>query len=212
MNERQRHEMVERLVAFGYLRSEKVIEAMKKVPRHLFVPEETSDYAYEDRPLPVGEGQTISAPHMVAIMCDALELEKGQKVLEIGAGTGYHACVIAEIVEREVFTVERIATLAERAKENMKHAACERVRIIVGDGTEGYEREAPYDRILVTAGAPDVPKPLIDQLKVGGKLLIPIGSRFLQDLILIDKISEEKIEKRNLGGCAFVPLIGKYGW
>ncbi|MDI6655678.1 MAG: protein-L-isoaspartate O-methyltransferase [Candidatus Hydrothermarchaeota archaeon] len=212
MYEEERIEMVERLAAFGYLRSEKVAEAMRKVPRHLFVPEDLEANAYEDRPLPVGEEQTISAPHMVAMMCDALELREDHKVLEVGAGTGYHACIVAHIVKKgSVFAVERIARLAEKAKENMEKAGCEQVQIIIGDGTRGHEKEAPYDRIFVTAGAPDIPKPLVEQLKVGGKLLIPIGSRYMQELILIEK-TENKIEKRNLGSCVFVPLIGEYGW
>lgn len=212
MYEKERIEMVERLVAFGYLRSEKVAEAMRAVPRHLFVPEDLDVHAYEDRPLPVGGGQTISAPHMVAMMCDALELEEEQKVLEVGAGTGYHACVVARIVKKgSVFAVERIAALAEKAKENLKKADCNIVEIIIGDGTKGYNGEAPYDRIFVTAGAPDIPEPLVEQLKVGGKLLIPVGSRYMQELILVDK-TESKIEKRNLGSCTFVPLIGEYGW
>lgn len=214
MYEEERLEMVERLVAFGYLRSEKVIEAMKRVPRHLFVPDDQIPYAYDDRPLLIGMDQTISAPHMVAMMCDALDLEEDHKVLEIGAGSGYHACVIADIVKKgTVYTIERIEELAEKAKENLKKTNCGRVEVIVGDGTKGYEKEAPYDRILVTAGAPDMPPPLLDQLKIGGKLLIPIGSsRYMQQLILVIKTGEKKIEKEYLGGCAFVPLIGEYGW
>lgn len=213
MYEEERHEMVERLVAFGYLQSKKVAEAMKAVPRHLFVPKEMEGSAYEDCPLPVGEEQTISAPHMVGMMCEALELEEDQKVLEIGAGTGYHACVVAHIVTKgAILAVERLAALAEKAKDNLEKTGCGRVQIIVGDGTKGYEKEAPYDRIFVTAGAPEVPKPLIQQLKVGGKLLLPVGSRYVQELILIDKLSDNKIEKRNLGSCAFVPLVGEHGW
>lgn len=210
MYEKERIEMVKRLVAFGYLHSEKVKEAMKKVPRHLFVPEDQRVHAYEDRPLLVWGDQTISAPHMVAMMCDALELKENHKVLEVGAGTGYHACVIAEIV-KIVYTIERIPELVERAKENLEKANCKKVKVIVGDGTKGYEKEAPYDGILVTAGAPDIPEPLMEQLKTDGRLLIPVGSKYLQDLILVTK-SDKGIEKHNLGGCAFVPLIGEYGW
>lgn len=213
MYERERREMVDRLVAFGYLRDPRVAEAMKKVQRHLFVPEDLWEYAYEDSPLPVGEEQTISAPHMVAIMCDFLELREDHKVLEVGAGTGYHACLVAEVVKRGfVYSIERIENLAERARNNIKKAGCARVKVILGDGTKGYEEAAPYDRIFVTAGAPDIPEPLIRQLKVGGRLLIPVGSRHMQELIQVDKITEEKIEKKRLGGCAFVPLLGEYGW
>jgi protein-L-isoaspartate(D-aspartate) O-methyltransferase len=207
----ERERMIRNLEAFGYLRSEKVKNAMKKVPRHLFVPDEQKPYAYEDKPLPVWGDQTISAPHMVAMMCEALELESWHKVLEIGAGTGYHACVIAQIA-KVVYSVERISKLADMARENLKKAGCERIEVIVGDGTEGYEKESPFDRILVTAGAPDVPDSLKEQLTVGGFLLIPVGPKYMQELILLKKLDSGKFDSQNLGGCAFVPLIGKYGW
>jgi protein-L-isoaspartate(D-aspartate) O-methyltransferase len=210
--EAEREEMVNRLIAYGYLRDERVIKAMLKVPRHLFVPPESVRYAYEDCPLPVGKNQTISAPHMVATMCESLELREGQRVLEIGTGTGYHACVVAEIIATgEIYSVERFPSLAERAKENLRRAGCKRVRVIVGDGSKGYAEKAPYDRIYVTAGAPRVPEPLVEQLAEEGRLLIPIGSRYTQDLILLVK-SKGEVAKKNLGGCAFVPLIGEYGW
>ena len=209
----ERKKMVEKLVYFGYLKNRVVIEAMEKVPRHLFVPPDLQEEAYDDRPLPIGEGQTISAPHMVAMMCEALELEENNKVLEVGAGSGYHACVIAHVVKKgKVIAIERIKKLAEKAEENIKRAGCERIKIVNGDGTKGYAEEAPYDRILVTAAAPEIPQPLITQLKLGGILLIPVGSRFSQDLLRIRKISEDKITKENLGGVVFVPLIGEYGW
>lgn len=204
--------MVKRLMAYGYLRSEKVIKAMRKVPRHIFVPEESRSYSYEDMPLIVGHNQTISAPHMVATMCEYLDLNEGQKVLEVGAGTGYHACVVAEIVSPgKVFAVERLPSLAERAKKNLREAGCPRVKIIVGDGTMGYLDEAPYDRIYVTAGAPEVPAPLVKQLVENGKMLIPIGSRYSQELLMVMKKNGEVVTK-SLGGCAFVPLIGEHGW
>jgi protein-L-isoaspartate(D-aspartate) O-methyltransferase len=150
---------------------------------------------------------------MVALMCDLLDLEEEHIVLEIGAGTGYHACVVAEIVKKGfVYSIERIEKLVERAKQNLENVGCKRVKIILGDGTKGYEKASPYDRIFVTAGAPRIPEPLIKQLKVNGRLLIPVGSRYTQELIQVDKLSEEKIEKKKLGGCAFVPLIGDYGW
>lgn len=212
MYEADREEMVNRLVTYGYLRDERIAHAMRKVPRHVFVPVESRRYAYEDIPLPVGHNQTISAPHMVATMCEYLDLKEGQKVLEIGAGTGYHACVVAEIIAPgEVYAVERFPSLAEKAKENLEKAGCQRVKVIVGDGTKGYPEEAPYDRIYVTAGAPDVPEPLVEQLKENGRMLIPIGSRYSQELILVIKEKGDVITK-NLGGCAFVPLIGEHGW
>lgn len=211
MYEKERWEMVERLVSYGFLRDEKVAEAMRKVPRHLFAPQEMAEYAYEDRPLPIEEGQTISAPHMVAMMCDAMDFVSDNKVLEIGAGTGYHACVVAQIV-KEVYSIERLESLAARAIENLEKADCGRVKVIVGDGTMGYSEEAPYDKIYVTAGAPDLPKPLLDQLKPDGKLLIPIGRRYFQDLMLYEKTQDGELITRSLGACAFVPLIGEYGW
>lgn len=213
--EEQRKRLVEYLISIGYLKSDSVIEAMLKVPRHIFVPEEYRTFAYEDRPLPIGFDQTISAPHMVALMCEHLDLKQDHKVLEVGAGSGYHACVIGCIVKDGiVIAVERIKKLAERAKENIKKASlCRNVKIVVGDGTKGYEKEAPYDRILVTAGAPSIPKPLVEQLKVGGKMLIPVGeSKYSQELLLVIKVEKDRIEKKNLGDVAFVPLVGEYGW
>lgn len=212
MYEGEREEMVSRLIAYGYLRSREVIEAMRLVPRHLFVPEETRRHAYEDCPLPIGRSQTISAPHMVAMMCEKLELKPEHKVLEIGTGTGYHACVVAAIVrEGKIYSVERFQGLAEKSRDNLKEAGCGRVEIIVADGSKGYPREAPYDRIYVTAGAPEIPKNLVEQLAPKGRLLIPIGSRYTQELILVEK-GEGGLVKKNLGGCAFVPLIGEHGW
>lgn len=212
MYERERQEMVDNLAASRYLKSKNVIEAMEKVERHLFLPENVRRYAYFDQPLPVGEGQTISAPHMVAMMCELLDLKEGLKILEIGAGTGYHACVVAEMVKGKVYSIESKTRLVERARKNLERAGCTRVEPIEGDGTEGYEKEAPYDRIFVTAGAPDIPRPLIDQLKAGGMLLIPVGSRHMQNLVKVYTTPGGDIEKRTLSGCAFVPLVGKYGW
>jgi protein-L-isoaspartate(D-aspartate) O-methyltransferase len=212
MYERDRKELVEGLVASGYLKSKAVIDAMLNVERHLFVPDNIKSYAYTDQPLPVGEDQTISAPHMVAMMCELLDLTEGQRVLEIGAGTGYHACVVAHITKGDVYSIEAKTQLLKRARENVKRAGCTGVELLEGDGTEGYEKEAPYDRIYVTAGAPDVPPPLVDQLKPKGQLLIPVGSRNLQNLVQVEKTADGVVKKTTLSGCAFVPLIGKYGW
>ncbi|MFQ5975718.1 MAG: protein-L-isoaspartate(D-aspartate) O-methyltransferase [Candidatus Hydrothermarchaeales archaeon] len=209
----QRLFMVEKLKRWDYLKSERVAEAMNSVPRHLFLPEDQRRYAYEDRPLPVGKNQTISAPHMVAMMSDALDLKGDEKVLEIGAGTGYHACVVGHILkEGSVYSIEKIKTLAQRAKENIEGAGCTNVEVIIGDGTLGFKEEAPYDRIFVTAAAPAIPEPLLDQLKPGGLLLIPVGSRYAQDLISVKKSVNGKIKRKNLCGCIFVPLVGRYGW
>ncbi|MEM2918009.1 MAG: protein-L-isoaspartate O-methyltransferase [Candidatus Altiarchaeota archaeon] len=210
---KEREELIKRLFEHGYIKSRKVLIAMKKVPREEFVPEWQRRYAYDDRPLEIGYGQTISAPHMVAIMTDALDVKKNHKILEVGSGSGYQAAILAEIAKSgKIFTVERIAEIAKFAEENLKKCGYENVSVIIGDGTLGYEKEKPYDRIIVTAAAPKIPKPLIEQLKEDGKLLIPVGNRGYQDLILIEKNSEGKIKESNLGGCIFVPLIGKEGW
>jgi len=193
--------------------SRKVYEAIKKVPRHLFVPERYKDEAYVDTPLPIGHGQTISAPHMVAIMCELLDLKEGDKVLEVGTGCGYHAAVVAEIVGKKskVVSIEYIPELAERARTILKALGYDNVEVIVGDGSKGYENEAPYDKIYVTAAAPDIPKPLVDQLKPGGKMVIPVGDS-VQWLIIVEKDKEGNVRKRNWGSVRFVPLRGEYGF
>jgi protein-L-isoaspartate(D-aspartate) O-methyltransferase len=190
----------------------RVIAAMAKVSRELFVPEEIRDMAYQDVPLPIGQGQTISAPHMVAIMCDLLDLQKGMKVLEIGGGSGYHAAVMGELVgpEGHVYSVERLPELVVRARENLLASKAANVTMIVGDGSLGLPEHAPYDRISVAATAPSVPEPLKNQLKKGGKLVIPVGQAFSQDLVLV--IRENGFSAEEKMGVAFVPLIGKYGF
>jgi len=191
--------------------SEVVLTAMLHVKRHLFVPSHLSDQAYGDYPLPIGEGQTISAPHMVAMMCDYLELKSGEKVLEIGAGSGYHAAVIAEIIgdEGHVYSVERIQWLVKFARENLQHAGYNNVTVILDDGTLGLPEHAPYDKISVTCAAPDVPPPLLEQLKTGGKMVIPIG-RYRQELYLLEK--KNGVEKERKCDVVFVPLLGRYGF
>lgn len=208
----ERKALVKRLVSSGYLSNEDVVEAMLRVPRHCFIPESRQGSSYVDTPLSIGFGQTISAPHMVAMMTEHLDVEPQQKVLEIGAGSGYQAAVLAELLKDGVlYTLERIPELAERATKILKELGYSNVYVIVGEGTQGYVEEAPYDRIIVTAAAPKIPSPLLDQLKPSGKLLIPVGGRVLQDLLLIEK-EEKGFKKKNLGGCVFVPLIGKDGW
>ncbi len=204
-------ELVDRLISLGYLKTQRVIDAMLEVRRDVFVPDEAEKYAYVDTPLSIGHGQTVSAPHMVAIMCENADLEEDQNVLEIGGGSGYHSCITSKITGVTVYAVERLEKLAETARMNLERAGCDKVHIMVGDGTLGYEDKAPYDRIIVTAGAPDVPPPLLDQLKTEGKLLIPVGSRSSQELLRITKKEGTTITER-LGGCVFVPLIGRYGW
>lgn len=203
--------LIEQLKRYGYIKSKRVEQAFLSVPRELFVPGYLRDYAYADTPLEIGSGQTISAPHMVAIMCEALELTEGQRVLEVGAGSGYHAAVVAKIVgdKGHVYTVERILELAEKAKTNLKKAGVENVTVTVGDGSLGLPEHAPYDRIYVTCAAPSIPPPLEEQLKENGIILIPVGGTFCK-LVKGVKV-KGKLETEELGGCAFVPLIGKYG-
>lgn len=212
----ERRELVKRLSEYGYIKSENVRQAMEKVPREEFLPEENKSYAYNDQPLPIGKGQTISAPHMVAMICEKLQLKEGMKVLEIGTGFGYNAAVISEAMGKKshVYSIERIEYLAKLAEENLRRTGyAENVTVIIGDGTLGYEKEAPYDRIYGTASAPYVPEPLKKQLKVGGRLLVPVGEQsYFQDLICIVKNSETEFKEKSLGGVAFVPMIGKYGW
>ncbi len=208
----ERKRMVERLKEELNI-SDRVFRAMLKVPRHLFVPPQYSREAYSDYPLPIGYGQTISAPHMVAIMCDLLDVLPGHKVLEIGGGSGYHAAVVAELVGKngKVVMVERIPELAERAKNTLEALGYDNVKVVVGDGSGGYEEEAPYDRIYVTAAAPEVPEPLLKQLKPGGKMVIPVGDA-IQELYVIEKDWSGRIRKKKWGGVRFVPLVGKYGF
>jgi len=211
MFDRERRQLIDNLVKEGYIKSDEVKKAFLKIPREKFVPNYLKIRAYIDSPLEIGEGQTISAPHMVAIMCEALDIKKNQKILEIGAGSGYHAAVVAHIVGKNghVYTVERFEKLAKRAQENLHRSGISNVTVEIGDGSEGFEKYKPYDRIYVTCASPGMPQPLLDQLSNTGKLLIPVGNMFCE-LKLIEK-KGKKIFSKNLGGCVFVPLIGKYG-
>ena len=206
--------MVAGLVASGYVRGQKVEAAMEKVERHRFLPPDLEKVAYLDSPLSIGEGQTISAPHMVGMMASGLDLGPGLKVLEIGGGSGYHAAVFAELVRPggHVYSIERIQVLADRAQSNLEAAGYSKlVSTIVADGSVGYPLNAPYDRISVACGAPGVPPPLFQQLKEGGKMLIPVGGRTFQDLYLVHKV-DGQMKKEDLGSVLFVPLIGEYGF
>jgi protein-L-isoaspartate(D-aspartate) O-methyltransferase len=210
--ELEREKLVARLKAAGCLKKPEVADALLLVERHLFIPESQQSKAYVDMPLHIGSGQTISAPHMVAMMSEFLDVASNQKVLEVGTGSGYQAAVLGQLLKDGVlYTVERIPELAGRAKKLLAKLGYVNVHVIVGEGTVGYEKEAPYDRIIVTAAAPHVPKALLSQLAEGGKLLIPVGGRSMQDLLLIEKKGKEYKESR-LGGCMFVPLIGEDGW
>ncbi len=192
--------------------SDRVVEAMDRTPRELFVPEGIRTMAYEDHPLPIGQGQTISAPHMVAIMCDVLDLGAGMKVLDVGAGSGYHAAVMAELVgpEGHVYSIERVPELVVYARRNLREAGVENVTVVEGDGSLGLPDQAPYDRINVAATAPKVPEPLKEQLKVGGKLVVPVGTCY-QELVLVIR-TDEGFELEHHGGVVFVPLIGDHGF
>ena len=205
-----RHRMVEHQLRRRGIKDERVLKVMSEIPRHLFVPENSRVSSYEDYPLPVGEGQTISQPYMVALMTEQLNLKGDEKVLEIGTGSGYQAAILSKLCS-EVYTVERIDTLAKRAEELFRKLGYDNVKVRIGDGTQGWEEYAPYDGIIVTAGSPKIPPRLIDQLSEGGKIVIPVGSSFSQDLIVGRKV-KHRLHERVICGCVFVPLIGKYGW
>ena len=209
---RERKKLVERLVDEGYLKTPHAIDAMMNVAREKFLPTGMESYAYVDSPQPIGEGQTISAPHMVAIMTEKLQLREGDAVLEIGSGSGYQAAILATIAHKGfVNTIERIPGLVEFARRNIASCGIKNIEVTPSDGTLGYALKAPYDRIIVTAAAPRIPKALVEQLKDPGLMLIPVGNRFLQELIEVRK-EKSKVTERNHGGCVFVPLIGEDGW
>ncbi len=213
--------LVNRLKNSGYLKSADVERALRIVPREEFVHPSTREYAYSDTPLSIGHGQTISAPHMCVIMCEAMRLCPGHKILEIGAGSGYHAALCAELVAPKdtptpghVYTIEIVESLISFARNNLERTGySDRVTLIHADGGKGLPETAPFDRILVAAAAPDIPQPLIDQLACEGIMLIPVGSRgFFQNLLLVIKDEYGKVSRKNWGGVAFVPLTGEYGY
>lgn len=205
-----RRDMVARQIRDRGIRSARVLDAMQRVPRHLFVPLEHIAAAYADEPLPIGEGQTISQPFMVASMSDVLSLEGPERVLEVGAGSGYQAAVLA-LLAREVFAVESRPALATSAGERLARLGFANVRILEGDGSLGWPECAPYDAILVAAAAPDIPLPLLDQLAEGGRMVIPVGTAERQKLIRVVKNSG-RTTRESLYSCRFVPLLGKFGW
>ncbi|MEK6684510.1 MAG: protein-L-isoaspartate(D-aspartate) O-methyltransferase [Nitrospirota bacterium] len=208
--ERARLRMVdEQLVARG-IKDPRVLSAMGRVPRHLFVEEALRDRAYGDHALPIGERQTISQPYMVALMTESLALKGSERVLEIGTGSGYQTAVLAELAAR-VYSIERIAGLADRARRLIASLDYRNVTIKVFDGTYGWKEQAPFDAILVTAGSPDVPAPLTEQLKEGGRMIIPVGDRTTQILKKVTRTAAG-IEVSSMTGCVFVPLIGGHGW
>lgn len=210
---KQRARMVEGQIKARGITDTRVLKALESVPRHLFVDEGLIEQAYNDNPLPIGEKQTISQPYIVALMTQALELKGKERVLELGTGSGYQAAVLAQLADR-VFSIERIAVLASRARKILDKLNYYNVAIRVGDGSYGWKEEAPFDAIITTAAAPGVPRYLIEQLIVGGRLIIPVGGRDVQTLYKLTRLSENinDIKKEDLGGCRFVSLIGESGW
>jgi len=188
----------------------RVLAAFYKVEREKFVPSEVRNNAYQDFPLSIGEGQTISQPYMVALMTQSLELKGDEKILEIGTGSGYQTAILAELA-REVYSIERIRVLAERARKLLGKLGYSNIKILLSDGTLGWEESSPYDRILVTAGAREIPQPLTDQLEEEGVMVIPVGNSYSQDLEVVRK-RKNRIKIATVEKCVFVPLIGKYGW
>jgi len=205
-----RRRMVANQLVAGGIKDERVLEAMGKVPRHLFVSPGMEPQSYEDRPLQIGEGQTISQPLMVALMTEALKLKGGERILEIGTGSGYQAAILAEL-GCHVWTIERITSLSIRARQSMSRAGYHGIKFKIGDGTMGWAEEGPYDRIIVTAGAPHVPGALKEQLAIGGMLVVPVGDANVQTLTIIER--EKDGFHTTVGtGCRFVKLIGENGW
>lgn len=205
-----RKSMIELQLSSRDISDKRVLDAFLKTPRHRFVPVTMQDSAYSDYPLPIGEGQTISQPYMVALMTQLLELKGNEKVLEIGTGSGYQSTILAQLCNT-VYSIERISSLAEHAKKILAELKINNVKIKVDDGTLGWKEFSPFDGIVVTAASPNVPDSLLKQLADPGRLVIPVGSSFGQNLVLVEK-SNGEIKEKNVCGCVFVPLIGKYGF
>jgi len=205
-----RNNMVKNQIAARGVKDRRVLDAMSRVPRHLFLPESLSDRAYDDSPLPIGDGQTISQPYMVAWMTELLEVAAGSRVLEIGTGSGYQAAILCELA-KEVLSIEKYSGLARDAEERLRSLGYSNIRIRVGDGTLGWPEEAPFDGIMVTAGAPSIPQPLLEQLADGGRLVIPVGPSGMQMLHVVRR-KGSKYQTTDEGNCVFVPLVGKFGW
>jgi protein-L-isoaspartate(D-aspartate) O-methyltransferase len=206
-----RKKMVENQILSRNIKDRRLIDAMLKVPRHIFVEEAMAAQAYNDKPLPIGEKQTISQPYIVAFMTELLELTGKEKVLEIGTGSGYQAAILASLADR-VYTIERIRPLISRARKALDSLGFFNVNIKIADGSIGWKEEAPFDAIMVTAGSPGIPDELVDQLATGGKLVIPVGDKFDQTLVRITKREDGSVFREDFIDCRFVKLIGKFGW
>jgi protein-L-isoaspartate(D-aspartate) O-methyltransferase len=206
----ERFAMVERQIASRGITNPRILEAMRQIPRHMFIPPPYDRSAYEDNPLPIGNNQTISQPYIVALMTELLDPKPGDRILEIGAGSGYQAAVLS-VLARRVITIERIQEVAELARSNLIKLGITNVDLVVGDGTIGYSANAPYNGILITAATPQIPQPLIDQLADGGRLVAPVGDRNIQELVRLSREGNQ-ITRSHHGGVRFVPLIGKHGW
>lgn len=206
----ERERMVANQVAGRGISDEQILKAMRRVPRHLFLPEEARHRAYQDSPVAIGDGQTISQPYIVALMTSLLEVKAGHKVLDVGTGSGYQAAVLAELGV-DVYSIERHPRLAKQAEALLHSLGYDSVQVHVGDGTQGLEEFEPYDGIIVAAAAPSVPEPFLDQLAEGGRLVIPVGSRFAQTLEVWKKVGGE-FQREAHSGVVFVPLVGKFGW
>jgi len=202
--------MVEEQLRRRGIRDQRVLEAMQIVPRHLFVPETWRAQAYEDGPLPIGYKQTISQPYIVALMLEALELTGSERILEVGTGSGYQAALLGWLA-KYVYTVEIIPELAQSAREVLAQLGYENVEVVAANGSIGWKAGAPYDAIIVAAASPTVPTPLVEQLREGGRLVLPVGDFFAQELLRVRK-RQGKVITENLGECAFVPLVGEEGW
>jgi protein-L-isoaspartate(D-aspartate) O-methyltransferase len=200
--------LVKHLISVGALKTPRIIEAFRKTPRHLFINKEYLSHAYDDIPLPTYNGQTISQPYTVAIMTEALNPMPGNKILEIGSGSGYQAALLARCVgsKGKIITVELEKKLVEFSKENLKKAKVKNVNVIEWDGKKGYEKEAPYDRCMITAGCDEIPKPVLNQTKVDGKIVAPVNDFFGQKMLLVEKVSEKEFRTKDLGSFVFVPL------
>jgi len=208
--QRLRESMVKNQIEARGINDPEVLRAMGTVPRHLFVSEALMDQAYADNPLPIGEQQTISQPYIVAHMTQALQLNKDDRVLEIGTGSGYQAAILSEIVFR-VYTIETIRTLHMKARKLFDELKYNNIVTRYADGTNGWKDESPFDAIIITAGAPEIPEPLVDQLAMGGRMILPVGDRLTQEMVKLYK-DEDGIHRSKLGGCRFVKLVGEHGW